>query len=265
MENKQTFEQHLVQAGLSNEQARLYESLIKNGPSLASDAARRAAISRTLAYKVFAELAALGLVEKREESGKVALFTAAHPLKLKEIIEKREQEAKDALTVLDGVLGQMTSEYNIAGGRPGVRFFEGPIGIQEVLSDSLRSKTEILSYVDVEKVEQYFREVNAEYLKKRERLNVQKRLLVLDTPFTRDLYQKDATANNVTHVRLLQPGKIPFGVALQIYDGRISYLTLTEKDNLIGVIIDNPQIYDMHRFLFETLYEKSPALTLAEK
>ncbi|MBI4088891.1 hypothetical protein HY415_02240 [Candidatus Kaiserbacteria bacterium] len=255
MEHTQTFEQHLVQAGLSGEQARLYESLVKNGPSPASDAARRAAISRTLAYKVLGELATLGLVEKREEQGKVTLFTAAHPLKLKELIEKREQAAKDALTALEGVLGQMTSQYNIAGGKPGVQFFEGAEGVRKVLEDSLTSKTEILQYADIEIIETRLKNINDDYLQARARRGIAKKLIVIDSDFTRRLYTT-VTEEAKSEVRAIQKGDVPFDVSLQIYDGKISYLTL-RAETPIGVIIADQSIYEMHRHLFLSLYEQA--------
>lgn len=255
MENTPTFEQHLVQAGLSGEQSRLYESLIKNGPSPASDAARRAKVSRTLAYKVFTELATLGLVEKRENAGKVALFTAAHPLKLKELIEKREQDAKDALTALEGVLGQMTSEYNIAGGRPGVQFYEGMDGVRRVLEDSLTSKTDILQYADVEIIETRLKKINEDYLQARARRGIAKKLIVIDSNFTRQLYAT-VTEEAKSEVRAIQRGDAPFDVALMIYDGKISYLTL-RAETPIGVIIADQSIYEMHRHLFLTLYAQA--------
>lgn len=260
METTQTFEQHLVQAGLSREQARLYESLVRNGPSLASDAARRAAISRTLAYKVFTELATLGLVEKREEAGKVAVFTAAHPLKLKELIEKREAEAKDALTALEGVLGQMTSEYNIAGGKPGIRFYEGHEGVQKVIQDSLTSKTDILQYADIEIIETRLKKESDENLRIRAKRGIRKKLLVIDSAFTRALYAS-ATDEAASEVRALPKGDIPFEVTLLIYDGKISYLTM-RNETPIGVIIADQSIYEMHRHLFLTLYEKATPIQI---
>ena len=255
MQNQQSFEQHLVQAGLSGEQARLYESLVRSGPSAASDTARRALVSRTLAYKVFAELAAFGLVEKREEGGKVALFVAAHPLKLKELIEKREQEAKDALAALEGVLGQMTSEYNIAGGKPGVRFFEGAEGVRKVLEDSLTSKTEILQYADIEIIETRLKKINDDYLQARARRGIAKKLIVIDSDFTRRLYAT-ITEEAKSEVRAIKKGDAPFDVVLMIYDGKISYLTLRAKTP-IGAIIADQSIYEMHRHLFLTLYEQA--------
>ena len=246
MENTQTFEQHLVQVGLSGEQARLY------GPSLASDAARRATISRTLGYKVLGELIELGLVDKKEDVGKVALFTAAHPLKLKELIEKREQQAKDALVALDGVLGAMTSEYNIAGGRPGVQFYDGMDGVRRVLEDSLTSKTEILEYVDVEVIEKRIKKMNDDYLVARAKRGIVKKLIVIDSEFTRKLY---ATVEEEakSEVRAIPKGDAPFDVALMIYDGKISYLTM-RAETPIGVIISDPSIYEVHRQLFLALY-----------
>lgn len=255
MENTPTFEQHLVQAGLSGEQARLYESLIKNGPSPASDAARRAKVSRTLGYKVLGELIALGLVNKREDAGKVALFTAAHPLKLKELIEKREREAKDAFTALEGVLGQMTSEYNIAGGRPGVQFYEGDEGVRKILEDSLTSKTEILQYADVEIIETRFKKINEDYLRTRAKRGITKKLIVIDSDFTRRLYAT-VTEEAKSEVRAIEKSDVPFDVALQIYDGKISYLTL-RAETPIGVIIADQSIYEMHRHLFLTLYAQA--------
>lgn len=260
MENTQAFEQHLVQTGLSKEQARLYESLVRNGPSLASDAARRAAVSRTLGYKVLDELIALGLADKKEDAGKVARFTAAHPLKLKELIEKREQKAKDALTALEGVLGQMTSEYNVAGGKPGVRFYEGEEGVRKVLEDSLTSKTDILQYADVEIIEKRLKKAGDDYLRARARRSIAKKLIVIDSAFTRNLY---ATVNEEakSEVRAIKKGDSPFDVALMIYDGKISYLTLRAETS-IGVIIADQSIYEMHRHLFLALYEKAEPIQI---
>lgn len=64
------YEQPLQTAGLTRDQAALYEVLIKNGPLPASKAAQRAAISRTLSYKVLDELLEKKLVEKKEKKAR---------------------------------------------------------------------------------------------------------------------------------------------------------------------------------------------------
>jgi HTH-type transcriptional regulator, sugar sensing transcriptional regulator len=258
MENTQTFEQHLVQAGLSGEQARLYESLVKNGPSLASDAARRAAISRTLAYKVFSELAVLGLVEKTESPGKVALFTAAHPLKLKELIEKRQQAAKDALTALEGVIGQMTSEYNVAGGKPGIEFFEGMAGISKVLDDTLTAKEVIYTYADLKAIDDVYRDLNADYLEKRKRRGIEKKGILADTPFTRKTLEGYDT--DVTDSRLVQYAKEPSKTIIQMYDGKTSYIVM-DRAEPVSIIVHDPFITAANRSIFEIVWEHATPFT----
>jgi sugar-specific transcriptional regulator TrmB len=245
------YEQHLIQAGLSAEQARVYEALIQKGLSPASEAARKAGISRTLTYKVLGELSELGLVEKREEPGKVALFIAAHPLKLKELIEKRQQEAKDALTALEGVLGPMTSEYNIAGGKPGVEFFEGMDGIAAVLNDSLTAKEVIYTYADLKAIDDVYRDLNKDYLEKRKRRHIEKLGILADTAFTRNMLATYDTS--VTDSRLIKYAEAPSKTVIQMYDGKTSYIVMDRAEPL-SMIVHDANITAAQRAIFLALW-----------
>ena len=260
MENEQTFEQHLIQAGLTSEQSRLYESLVKSGPSPASDAARRAKVSRTLAYKVFAELAALGLIEKKEEPGKVATFVAAHPLKLKEIIEKREQEAKDALSALEDVLPRMTAEYNIAGGKPGIEFFEGMDGIAKVLDDTVTATEVIYTYADLKAIDDVYRDLNKDYLEKRKRRSIEKRGILADTSFTRKMLAGYDT--EVTDSRLVKYDHEPSKTVIQMYDGKTSYIVMDRKDP-VSIIVHDPFITASNRAIFEVVWDHAAPVSSA--
>ncbi len=137
------YEEPLQTAGLTHDQAALYEVLIKNGPLPASKAAQHATISRTLSYKVFDELTEKGLVEKKEEKGKVAVFQAVHPMKLKEIIDEQARRAEDAKGALQTVLTHLVSDYNTVSGQPGVRMLEGIRGITELYKDILDEQKNI--------------------------------------------------------------------------------------------------------------------------
>ncbi len=246
-----TYEQHLVQAGLTKEQARVYEALVQKGLSLASDVARKAGISRTLTYKVLGELEKLSLAEKREEPGKVAHFIAAHPLKLKELIEKRQQEAKDALTAIEGVLGPMTSEYNIAGGKPGIEFFEGMDGIEAVLNDSLTAKEVIYTYADLKAIDDVYRDLNVEYLEKRKRRRIEKKGILADTPFTRSMLASYDTT--VTDSRLVKYSEAPSKTIIQMYDGKTSYIVM-DRAEPVSMIVHDPHVTAAHRAIFEVLW-----------
>lgn len=239
---------YLVQAGLDKDQATIYECLIKNGQLPAGKISQKTPLKRGLVYKILDDLVETGLVIKHEEPKKVAVFEPAHPLKLKELAEKKEEQAKSAQLVLESILNPLVSEFNLVIGKPGVMLFEGLDGIKKVINDTLRSRTEILSYADIESIIKYLKNVNDEYVESRERLKIKKRGIVLDTPFARNYlanYHK-----NVTETRLIKFDAPPFQSVMYIYDNKISYITISLQ-RMIGVIIEDPNLFQMHRYLFE--------------
>lgn len=251
--------QPLVAAGLEPDQAQVYEILLKNGPLKAGKVAQRSSLKRGLVYKILDELADLGLVIKNEPPGKIAVFEPAHPLKVKEFAEAREQKLKTAQLALDGILGNLTSDYNLALGKPGIQFFEGKDGVAKVANDSLTSTTEILSYLDNEAINKYIPDINKEYIQKRNRLKISKRMITVDSQYVRDRAKQ--FNKSTTQIRVIDKG-FPFATIMQIYDGKVSYITLDDK-KMIGVIIADPHIYQMHKILFDFNWEHAAALVAA--
>ncbi len=241
-----SYKQSLTQAGLTEQQARVYESLIRSGDSPARAIALNSGMSRPLAYKVLEELKNAGLVEKIDKPG-VARFSAAHPLKLKEIADTRLQSAENAKTAVDGALHKLISDFNLVSGKPGVRFFEGKDGVREVMNDALTSMTEIYSYVDIDAVEREIPDISRDFAKARQKLGLKKKNIGVDTPQNRA--EIEGYYTDVTEERLIPWPTQSFGTVMQIYDGKVSYFTLGEQ--MVGVIIADPHIYEMHRSLFE--------------
>jgi sugar-specific transcriptional regulator TrmB len=214
-------------------------------------------LKRGLAYKVLDQLVDMGLVEKNEKIAKVALFFPAHPSKIKEVLKKRQEEIVSAENALSGVMNQMVSTYNLISGKPNVQFFEGEKGIKEVLADSLNAQEEILSFADAESVQKFIPKINDWYVKERERLGVKKRILSIDNVWTRDFFAKLGVA--VTNTRLMRADSTPFETVMQIYDNKISYITLNSRE-MIGVIIEDAPIAKMHRYIFESMWKNSSTI-----
>lgn len=247
------YEQTLTSTGLEPDQALIYEVLLKSGPLKAGRISAKSGIKRGLTYKILDELVDLGLITKDEAQGKIAVFNPSHPVKLKDFAEKQEAKLKTAQLALDGILGQLTSDYNLALGRPGVLFFEGRDGVKKVADDSLTSKTEILSYLDNEAINKYIPDINKEYMQKRNRMNIAKKMIAVDSKFVRDRAKQ--LNKSTTQIRVIGKG-YPFATVMQIYDGKVSYITLDEK-KMIGVILADPHIYQMHKILFDFTWDKS--------
>ena len=184
------YQETLKQAGLTEAQAEVYETLLKYGEQTAGSLTKKTSLKRGLVYKVLEDLVKFGLADKVEEAGKVARFIPKHPTHLRELVESRAKQLKDAELVLDGLLPSLVSEFNLISGHPGVLVYEGKEGVEKVINDSLSSKTEIYTYADIESVTKYIDSINKKYADKRDKLGIHKKALLLDTPFARK-YMKD--------------------------------------------------------------------------
>ncbi len=251
--------QQLIDCGLSRHQASIYELLVKNGTLRASTIVRQLGntLSRPLVYHVLGELTELGLVEKTGTEKDITRFSPAHPAKLQEIAEQKQKEADRMSDAASVVIPRIVSEYNLVTSKPGVRFFEGTQGIEAVLADSLTARTPIYSYTDVEQIEKFYKDIVDAYVRERERRKILKKLILDDTPFVRNFYA--GVEETQSEVRLIPKSVNPFTVAVQIYDDKVSYLTLSPGREM-AIIIQNEEIAGMERHLFESLYNSATPL-----
>lgn len=247
----------LIQAGLSEEQALVYEALLEKGPQKASPLSTWTGIKRSLIYKILEQLETMGLVEKKGGPGTVAVFSPLHPSLLMHDIERKEKELALAKDMLSNSLGTLSSKYNLIAGKPNVQFYEGIEGIKKVLYDTLTisSEEEIYSYADLEAILKYIPELNTEYSNKRESLKIKKKGLLLDTLKAREVIKDYHT--EVTETRFIKSNVTEFETVIQIYRNKISYITL-KKDSMVGVIIEDSSIYKIQKAIFETLWELIP-------
>lgn len=253
----------LSKSVLTPAQAEVYEALLSHGTQTAGSLAKKTSLKRGLTYKVLDDLVELGLVEKEEEEGKVAVFSPKHPSVLRDLVESRRKALKDAELSLDAALPSLISNFNLVSGAPGVEIYEGEEAKEKVLWHSLTSRTEIYTYADIESVVKMTPKVSLRYAKEREKLGIQKKALLLDTPFARD-YVKGYFPS-VTDIRLISAKDAkPFHSSMEIYDGTVSYVTYA-PDKTIGVILHDPYLYEVHKYVFESLWEKTEALSLARR
>jgi len=254
------YTKEITDTGLSKEQAIVYEALLKLGESPASTIAkaipRNIALSRPLVYKVLEELITLGLTQKTDAKKKVAHFVPKHPATITTIIDARKEKVEQTKKQFLTTSGKLSSLFNLSVGKPGVQFYEGEDGVWEVLMDSLTASEEILSYADLEAIEKHIPALNAEYSTIREDQNIKKRGLVIDSPIARTFLKSYDGA--VTRTKLITAKeKAPaFQTIMQIYNNKVSYITLTEG-YFIGIIITDQHIANTHKYLFESMWRLS--------
>jgi sugar-specific transcriptional regulator TrmB len=255
-----SFTKEITETGLSKEQAVVYEALLRSGSLPASKLTKAIPagehLSRPLVYKILDDLIVLELVEKTDEQGKVAIFTPKHPTSLAKVLEERKAALEKVKKQFVTVAGSLSSLYNLSVGKPGVQMYEGKDGIWEVLLDSLTATEEILTYADLEAIDSHIPDLNAEYSTLREEKDIKKRGLVIDSPQARSFLK--SYDGKVTHTKLIASSEsfVPFQTVMQIYDNKVSYITLSQN-HLIGMIITNEHIAKTHKFLFESHWKLS--------
>ena len=252
------FQESLIQAGLDYPQAVVYEALLSNGPQKAGKLAKTTPLKRGLVYHTLEELERIGLIKKDLSLGKVAVFEAEHPSKIKEFAEVETQKKQDAFLSFESTLPSIISQFNLVSGKPGVEFYEGEDGFEKILNDSLTATEEIYTYVDSDALDAHpITKKERDYVKKRIQKGIHKKILMVNSPHARE-YMKNNT-DTLTKIRLL-PESIPqFAVATEIYNNKVSFLTFHEK-TITGMLIHHPAIYTMQRSLFEKQWERGQTI-----
>ena len=266
--NKNNMLQELfTQLGLSKNEAIIYEYLLKKGESSALDIEKNTPLKKGVVYAALNNLDAKGLISEKmlapknpnvRNKKKIAYFNPEHPEKLKDFLGEQESKLQKSKKDLEANLSDIISSFNLVSGKPGIQFFEGMDGIKKVLEDSLNSKTTIRTYADIEAIVKYIDKINQQYVKKRDELGIKKRAIIIDSPFARK-YLKNYH-EQTTDIKFIDHKLFPFQSVMQIYDGKISYITLSEK-SMIGVIIQDPAIYQMNRSIFEYTWTTAKKLS----
>ncbi|MDP3740799.1 MAG: helix-turn-helix domain-containing protein [bacterium] len=250
------YQQHLTQSGLKPDEADVYEVLLKIGPNPARKIAQNTVYKRSTVYKILDDLVKLGLVGRKDEVGKVSVFEPAHPLKLKELAEAREQQAKNAQVALEGILGQMSSDFNLISGKPGVKFYEGLEGIKKVLEDTLSDnpQKQLLTFSDAAGYATYLLDWNTSYYApKRKKLGIYEKVIIPNDPKALE-WMKDYQPGGVTEILFIDQKLFPFSTEVNIYNNKVSFVTFSPKTH-IGLIIQNKEIFDTLSSVFNAFWQ----------
>jgi len=115
--------QELLTFGLTNKEADVYVSALQLGFSTVQELAQKAMINRTTAYTQIKNLIARGLIKVVEKQGRL-YYVAESPDYLRRIQEQQEQEVVRRKEVLENILPELESIYNLAVEKPTVKYYD---------------------------------------------------------------------------------------------------------------------------------------------
>ncbi len=248
-----TIRETLIEVGLHPSAAEIYLILVENGEMTVPAMLKKTKLSRAMVYEVLPELLANGHIEYRKE-GREAYYRPAHPGKLLDLLEQKKRDVALLENEMKQTINTLSGTFNLAFHKPGVRFFEGREGFREALSMTLEATETIYTYADLDAVEKYVKDINDEYVVERRKRNINKKLLVLNTPKAQAFMQ--AQGGELSDTRFLPAEITEFHTGMQIYNNTVAYFTL-RAENISAMIIHDPDIYRLHRNLFESEWKRA--------
>lgn len=241
--------------GLSHEQAIVYKTLIENGFMKAGSIPKYAKIKRGLVYKVLEQLIEMGLVEKHGGDLAVARYSPLSPNKLEMFVEKKQKQAQETQNVFESIYGNLKSQFNLLSGKPSVQYFEGLEGVERMFEDILFTDDTVYTYADAEAVAKYFPELNKKHVLKRQEKSITKKILIANNKLGVKT-AKAAKKDPLTEIKIISKKFDIFASVMEVYDNKIAYVTMS-KFGISGVLVEDKQIAQMHKFIFEALWDKS--------
>ncbi len=239
----------LTDLGLSLNEAKIYELLVKNGAQKPHDLAKLSGIGRANVYGVLDQLKKQGLVLELE--GRQSRFLAQDPGTLNEFLERKVKASDDLKARFSNDLPHLLSAFHLATDRPSFRVFEGLDGVVKVLDDSLTAKGEILTILDPVILTPEVNAVNDKYVAKRLRAKISKRILMPDTETAKKVMA--VGDSEFTKMRISKSLADGFHTATEIYDTRVSLLSFS-RERVISILIEDQNIAELFRVQFEALW-----------
>lgn len=243
----------LTKTGLNKNEAVIYDFLLQKGEISAGEIIKNTPLKRGTVYNALASLAEKELISEKKKQ-KIAYFSPNHPEKLREYLENQKLSLKKAENELESNITNIISQFNLISEKPGVKYFEGINGLKKVLADILTSKETVNTFADVETIVKYMEKLNTEHAKKREELGLNKKIIVTDTDFAKN-YLKNYHPKT-TEFKYIDHQSYPIGSIVEIYDGKVAYISLSEK-GIISMIITDHNIYQFNRSLFKFAWERA--------
>ncbi len=243
----------LQDIGLAEKEARVYLAALEIGRATADQLAKQAKIVRSTTYVQLESLMKKGLMSTYEE-GKKTYFAPESPEYLKRIFELKKKEFEVRERELNDFLPGLIEQFEGAGERPIVRFFDGKEGIASLREEALNTKDKTLRVLSSnDALNNVFSEdERAAYSQRRSAKGVTTKLL-----YTRVDGKIEGEPRPHTERAYLKPEALPLATDIVIFDDCVGIMTL--KGKLLGVLIKSKEVRESMVSIFNFLW------TLAEK
>lgn len=238
-------ENSLARIGLTGTLAKVYTACISLGTVPVARIVAQADLPKATVYDALERLQRDGLVTISAES-RNRQVSAVDPAVLLEQNEVRRQRLQDTLPLLKAA-------FHRAQGKPNIRFYEGPEGIETALWDSLSGDSnELLACFSMEELATYpgMERVNT-YVK--ERMRRHKQLRVIRTQ-AKDLFPIWPSSHHALREVRYTPPDMVLAMTFVIYGNSVALLSSSKE--CYGLVIDSEEYASLMRAMFAGIWQQ---------
>ena len=228
--------EQLREAGLTENESKVYTALLELGPSHAGLITRKSGLHRRVVYDVLDMMIKKGIVGYIIRNN-VRLYQAGDPRRFMEIIDEKKEQ-------LDEIMPSMMELFVKTREKEETNFYKGKNGLKLVFEDQINTGKEILiigaSPLAYDILQFYFK-----WFDKR---RVEKKI------FTRIIFNRSERKLKIpmSEIKYL-PEKYSSPLAVNIYGDKIA-LILWSRENPLAIVVKNSQISDGYRKYIELMW-----------
>jgi len=237
----------LKKLGLSDKEIKVYKACLEAGPSSVRSIALSAGVNRGTTYDILKSLQKMGLVAYYHKA-KHQYFAAEDPSVLRDALEQKQAQLEKTKEEIDAVIPQLRSMHKQEA-KPVVKFYEGASGIKTILRDVIEQCSS----------------GSGEYYVYSSPL-IKKHLHKSYPNFSKDRIKAQVKVKSIS----IGPGGSTVGLDERkwltdkqgsptytlLYEGRVAMVSVDAKGNAIGVMIEDKNIFETQKMLFEFNWNK---------
>ena len=235
-------ERQLKELGLTENEIKVYLTLLRIGTAQAGRIAVEAALERTSTYNALKRLQEKSIIASVVE-GKTRMFSAGLPEKLLDMLTEKEEIARQ-------IIPQLKTMQKFELEKENILKFRGYAGVKTVLNDVLRScdsGEEYLMFGSEGQLSKRMPEFSRIYVAKKDQKKLKARILLRQANGEKVLSKYTAMKSVPTDVVSL--------TSVSVYKNKVSLLLWSETPE--AIIIDHEDTAKTFRSYFEFMWKKA--------
>lgn len=239
-------EEILVEIGLTENAASVYEILLDHENMKATDIARLTGISRSVVYQVVDDLEKRQLIKINKQEGQITTFSVLPPEYLLNAIDNIAKKYTRLSGQIHMLQPEIDARYKGNNPKSKVRYYEGAEGLIRAYEETLTSTERILAYASIENMHSALPGYFPEYYRRRAGAGIPIKSVHPDTPEARERVENDKQESRES--ALVPADKYAFSPEINVFDNKIIFFSLVEKFSLI---IESRELADAFKKIFD--------------